>query len=124
MKKQYTSPHLSIYSFPLIVYMSIFHRFSGFVLMLASLCLAPLMYCITHNIDFMANPVVSWLVKLFVLAVIFSFCYHVFSGLRHLFLDMGYGFSLAAAHYIAYAVLIASLIASGVVSYIIFWGSR
>jgi succinate dehydrogenase / fumarate reductase cytochrome b subunit len=80
--------------------LSILHRITGILL---SLCFLLLVYWLAAAA---AGPVAysaaramlgSPLVKLTLAGGLFSFCFHLLNGLRHLFWDAGYGFELPLA---------------------------
>ncbi len=95
-----TSPHLQIYRLPLTAKMSISHRITG-VLLSAGLLLTVLFltalaggqssWNIAH--DILANG----LGQLVLLGFTLVLNYHLCNGIRHLFWDIGHGFSLEAA---------------------------
>ena len=95
-----TSPHLQIYRLPLTAKMSISHRITG-VLLSAGLLLTVLF------LTALAGGQSSWDIAHDILAnglgqlVLFGFTlvlnYHLCNGIRHLFWDIGHGFSLEAA---------------------------
>lgn len=95
-----TSPHLQIYRLPLTAKMSISHRITG-VLLSAGLLLTVLF------LTALAGGQSSWNIAHDILAnglgqlVLFGFTlvlnYHLCNGIRHLFWDIGHGFSLEAA---------------------------
>ena len=41
---------------------------------------------------------------------LFSFCYHLLNGIRHLFFDSGYGFELPVARKTGWAVFIGAVV--------------
>jgi succinate dehydrogenase / fumarate reductase cytochrome b subunit len=96
-----TSPHLQIYRLPLTAKMSISHRASG-VLLSAGLVLTVLF------LSALAGGQSSWAsaqgflssgfgqLILFVFTLVLN--YHLCNGIRHLFWDVGCGYSLEAAN--------------------------
>ncbi len=111
------SPHLTIYRPQITSVLSITHRatgiwlFFGALLLVAWLCIvayAPASYtglyaCMT-----------SWLGQLFLLSWMFSFYYHLANGIRHLFWDIGMGFSIAQVNRSGWLVILFSLIMTAV----------
>jgi succinate dehydrogenase / fumarate reductase cytochrome b subunit len=51
-------------------------------------------------------------VQLLLAGGMFSFCYHLLNGIRHLFWDAGYGFELPVARKSGLAVAVAALVAA------------
>jgi len=108
-----TSPHLQIYRLPLTAIMSISHRATGVFL---SVGLVFTVLCLTA----LANGESSWeffhgiLRNWFGQLVLFGFTlvlnYHLCNGIRHLFWDIGYGFTLEAASLANKLVLIAAVV--------------
>ncbi len=116
--KRPTSPHLQIYRLPLTAKMSISHRFTGVllsaglvvtVLLLASLANGQASWDAAHGL------LVSGLgqVILFVFTLILN--YHLCNGIRHLFWDVGQGFTLEAASRANKVVLGATVILTALV---------
>jgi succinate dehydrogenase / fumarate reductase, cytochrome b subunit len=58
----------------------------------------------------------NWFFRLVALAVTFSFFQHLFSGLRHLVLDMGAGYELKTNRTWALAAFIAAFFATALVA--------
>lgn len=108
-----TSPHLQIYRLPLTAKMSISHRMSGMVLS-AGLVLTVIF------LGALADGQSSWEIargyfsNWFGQLVLFGFSlvlnYHLCNGIRHLFWDVGQGFSLQAANRNNKLVLLASVL--------------
>ena len=108
-----TSPHLQIYRLPLTAILSILHRATG-ALLSAGLVLTVLFLVA------LADGQASWEVAHGILAnwfsqlVLFGFTlvlnYHMCNGIRHLFWDIGQGYTLQAASRANVMVLIASVV--------------
>lgn len=106
------SPHLGIYRFPLSAVLSISHRISGVALSAGLLVLvlwlwgaayAPKLYDVIDRFleGFLGQAVLClWSFALF---------FHLCSGIRHLFWDIGKGFDLATTHRTDKFVIIGSL---------------
>lgn len=95
-----TSPHLQIYQLPLTAKMSISHRATGVflsaglaltVLFLVALAEGPSSWESVHGF------VASWFGQLVLFGFTLVLNYHLCNGIRHLFWDIGHGFSLEAA---------------------------
>ena len=94
------SPHLQHYKLPVTALLSISHRITGvinsagivlLVLLIASAAGSPDSYGVIGAI---AD---SFLGKLILFGLTLTLYYHLCNGIRHLFWDAGYGFSLEAA---------------------------
>ena len=94
------SPHLQVYRLPFTALTSISHRISGVLLSGGALVLVywvvataagPQAYA-TANASLGSLPV-----QLLLFVWTFVLFYHLCNGIRHLFWDAGYGFSLQAA---------------------------
>ncbi len=95
-----TSPHLQIYRLPLTAKMSISHRATGVflsaglvltVLILAALADGPTSWQFIHNV------LLHGLGQLVLFGFTLVLNYHLCNGIRHLFWDIGQGFTLEAA---------------------------
>jgi succinate dehydrogenase / fumarate reductase cytochrome b subunit len=113
-----TSPHLTIYKLQISSALSILHRISGACLLVfmtlfswwfialtfgncAELLLSILNYTITKVVFFLAS------VGIF---------YHLSTGVRHLFWDLGFGFSIKALHITGWMAVCTCIILT-----LIFW---
>jgi succinate dehydrogenase / fumarate reductase, cytochrome b subunit len=127
------SPHLGIYKWGPSMAVSIFHRATGFVLATAGvLTLLWWLSSIAGGTESYATfqayvvsagdgatqwqTISNWFFRLLALAVTFSFFQHLFSGIRHLLMDLGAGYELGASRTGAIAVFIASITATGVIA--------
>ena len=108
-----TSPHLQIYRLPLTAKMSISHRITGLilsgglvltVLFLTALAGGQSSWDVAHS--FLSN----WFVQLVIFGFTLVLNYHLCNGLRHLFWDVGQGFSLEIANRNNKVVLVASVV--------------
>jgi succinate dehydrogenase / fumarate reductase cytochrome b subunit len=89
------SPHISVYGWRITNTLSILHRGTGLVLTLALIGLAWWLLRLAGGPESHADAArllgSGWM-KLPLLAVAFSFFYHLANGIRHLSWDFGYGF--------------------------------
>jgi succinate dehydrogenase / fumarate reductase cytochrome b subunit len=92
---------------------SILHRITGILL---SLCFFVLVYWLAaaaggpEQYGRALACIGSPLGQLVLFGGLFSFCYHLLNGVRHLFFDAGYGFELAVARKTGWAVGIGSVV--------------
>lgn len=108
-----TSPHLQIYRLPLTAKMSITHRLTGMllsvgliltVIFLTALAAGPSSWATAQ--DLLSN----WLGQSLLFGFTLVLNYHMCNGIRHLFWDIGQGFSLQAADRNNFIVLAASVV--------------
>jgi succinate dehydrogenase / fumarate reductase, cytochrome b subunit len=127
------SPHLQIYKWSPQMAISIFHRATGFVLATAGmLTLLWWLSAIGGGVESYATfqkyvvssgdeatvwqTAANWFFRILALGVTYSFFQHLFSGLRHLVLDMGAGYELTANRNWALAAFIAAIFATALVA--------
>ena len=105
------SPHIQIYNWHSSSLVSISHRITGIInfftitligIWIASLLLGEQSY---QNINFFLS---SFLGKFFCLGIIWSFSFQMLSEIRHLFMDLGYGFEQKTTKITGLIVLIGS----------------
>ena len=130
------SPHLQVYRWSPQMAISIFHRATGFVLATAGmLTLLWWLSAIGGGAESYAvfqkyvvgaggnatsvELAINWFFRLLALAVIFSFFQHLFSGLRHLVLDMGAGYELKTNRSWALAAFVAAIFATALVALVV-----
>ena len=105
------SPHIQIYNWHISSLVSISHRITGIInfftitligIWIASLLLGEQSY---QNINLFLS---SFLGKFFCLGIIWSFSFQMLSEIRHLFMDLGYGFEQKTTKITGLIVLIGS----------------
>ena len=105
------SPHIQIYNWHISSLVSISHRITGIInfftitligIWIASLLLGEQSY---QNINLFLS---SFLGKFFCLGIIWSFSFQMLSEIRHLFMDLGYGFEQKTTKITGLIVLIES----------------
>jgi succinate dehydrogenase / fumarate reductase cytochrome b subunit len=116
MKKQRpTSPHITIYKLQMNMVASMMHRLTGIALFFASIIFPwiVLFYnfgckdCINNLLAVSMDCVIT---KLALFCLSFALIYHACNGFRHLFYDVGYGFSIKVTNITGWIVVIASII--------------
>ena len=127
------SPHLQIYRWSPQMAISIFHRATGFVLATAGMItllwwLSAIgggaesyatfqKYVVSVGEEATAlQTAVNWFFRLLALGVTYSFFQHLFSGLRHLVMDMGAGYELTTNRTWALAAFVAAIFATALVA--------
>jgi len=91
------SPHLQVYKPQMTSVMSVFHRATGIGNSAGAILVAWWFIAAATGagaFDFINGLLTSWLGHLVLLGFVFSVCYHLCNGLRHLMWDAGYGFEL------------------------------
>jgi len=107
------SPHIQIYSWHISSLVSISHRITGIINILAitlicfwvaSLLLGEANYEITKLF------LQSFFGKFLVIGIIWSFSFQILAEIRHLFMDLGYGFELKSSKISGLLVIFGSFI--------------
>lgn len=107
-----TSPHLTIYKPQISSVLSITHRFTGIALYVGAIVLVwwlivaayyPVHYVKWHH------HATSWPGRILLLGWLFSFYYHLANGIRHLFWDMGKGYTIPVMTFTGWLVVLFSL---------------
>jgi succinate dehydrogenase / fumarate reductase cytochrome b subunit len=113
-----TSPHLQIYRLPLTAKMSISHRVTG-ALLSAGLALTVLLLIAlaggTSTWEMAHGLSLSGFGQLVLFGFTLILNYHLCNGVRHLFWDIGHGYSLEAASRANKLVLAATVVLTAVV---------
>lgn len=112
------SPHLSIYKPQLTSILSILHRITGAFLYCGIVILSWVIFSLVYfpyileNLSYFIQSSFFTTVtyKLLILGWCFSLFYHLFNGIRHLFWDIGKGFSLEETYRSGKIVVILSII--------------
>ena len=115
------SPHIQIYKWHISSLVSISHRITGviniigitFICLLASLTVFG-----ESNYQFINLFLSSLIGKFTILGLTWSFSFQVLSEIRHLIMDLGYGFELKTTRVTGFVVIFGSIILT-VVFYLI-----
>ena len=113
------SPHLQIYRWHISSLLSITHRITGVVNLLALILI--FFWLLTFslgesNYELFLLAINSFFGKFILIGFTWSMSFHIFSGIRHLAWDMGYGFEIKTANISGILVILSSLVATT-----IFW---
>ena len=107
------SPHIQIYSWNVSSLISISHRITGVIniLALTLICfwIASMLLGST-NYEFIYSILNSFFGKFLVIGITWSFSFQILSEIRHLFWDMGYGFELTISKISGIIVIFGSFI--------------
>ena len=115
------SPHIQIYKWHISSLVSISHRITGIINIIAIsfICLlASLLVFGESNYEFINLFLSSLIGKFFILGLTWSFSFQILSEVRHLIMDLGYGFELRTTKITGLIVIFGSIILT-VVFYLI-----
>jgi len=93
--------------------LSILHRITGVLLSLGFLVLVYWLAAAAAGpgrYDAALETLASVPAQVLLFGTVFSFCYHLLNGVRHLFFDMGHGFELATARKSGWAVAVGAVV--------------
>ena len=110
--KKPLSPHIQIYSWHISSLVSISHRITGIIniIVITVICFWSCWLILgENNYDFMNYFLGSLISKFIILGVIWSFSFQILSEIRHLIMDMGYGFELQTTKVTGLLVIFGSL---------------
>ena len=116
--KKPLSPHIQIYRWHISSLVSISHRITGIINILAITficgwsCLLILGETNYNLINFFLNSIFG---KFIVLGIVWSFSFQVLSEVRHLIMDMGYGFELQTTRITGLLVIFGSFLLTVVI---------
>ena len=113
------SPHLQIYRWQIPSLLSITHRISGVINLLALALIFFWLILLSFgesNYELFLLIINSFVGKFILIGFTWSMSFHLLSGARHLAWDLGYGFEIKTANISGIVVIISSLIMT-----IIFW---
>ena len=119
--KEPLSPHIQIYRWHISSLVSISHRITGIINIIAItlICFwASLLFLGEskyETIDFFLNSLVG---KFIILGLTWSFLFQILSEIRHLIMDFGYGFEIQTSKITGLIVIIGSIILT-IIFYII-----
>ena len=107
------SPHIQIYSWNISSLISISHRITGVlnILALTLICfwIASMLLGST-SYEFIYSILNSFFGKFLVIGITWSFSFQILSEIRHLFWDMGYGFELTTSKISGIIVIFGSFV--------------
>ena len=111
--KKPLSPHIQIYSWHISSLVSISHRITGIINIIAItvICFWSCWLILgENNYDFLNYFLGSLISKFIILGVVWSFSFQTLSEIRHLIMDMGYGFELQTTKVTGLLVIFGSLV--------------
>tara|TARA_B100001175_G_scaffold222400_1_gene189385 strand:- start:453 stop:836 length:384 start_codon:yes stop_codon:yes gene_type:complete len=107
------SPHIQIYRWHVSSLVSISHRITGIINIIAItlICIWSSLLILGESnynlVNFLLNSIFG---KFITLGIVWSFSFQILSEIRHLIMDMGFGFELQTTRITALAVIFGSLI--------------
>jgi len=113
------SPHLQIYKWHISSLLSITHRISGVINLLALILIFFWLLFLSlgeSNYELFLILINSFFGKFILIGFTWSMSFHLLSGIRHLVWDLGYGFEVKTANISGAIVIVSSLLLT-----IIFW---
>ena len=113
------SPHLQIYKWHISSLLSITHRISGIINLLALILIFFWLIVLSFgesNYELFLLIINSFFGKFILIGFTWSMSFHILSGIRHVAWDLGYGFEIKTANISGIIVIICSLVLT-----IIFW---
>ena len=119
--KRPLSPHIQIYRWHVSSLVSISHRITGIINIIAItlICLwVSLIFISENNHEMIKLFLSSKIGKFIILGLTWSFSFQILSEIRHLIMDLGYGFELKTSKITGLLVMFGSLILT-VIFYII-----
>ncbi len=111
--KEPLSPHIQIYKWHISSLVSISHRITGIINIIAItfICLlASLLVFGQNSYETINLFLISTIGKFFILGITWSFCFQVLSEIRHLIMDLGYGFELKTTKITGLIVIFGSVL--------------
>ena len=110
--KEPLSPHIQIYKWHISSLVSISHRITGIIniIVITFVCiLASLLSLGENNYEIVYLFLSSLVGKFFILGITWSFSFQVLSEIRHLIMDLGYGFELKTTKITGLIVIFGSI---------------
>ena len=107
------SPHIQIYKWHISSLVSISHRITGIINIIAIsfICLlASLLVFGESNYEFINLFLSSLIGKFFILGLTWSFSFQILSEIRHMIMDLGHGFELRMTKITGLIVILGSII--------------
>ena len=106
------SPHIQIYKWHISSLVSISHRITGIIniIVITLICLwASLLLLGESRYETINSLLDSSLGKFIILGIIWSFSFQILSEIRHLIMDLGYGFELKTTNITGLIVIFGSI---------------
>ena len=111
------SPHIQIYNWHISSLVSISHRITGVINILALTLICFwiwMLYLGSESYQVIFNFSNSFFGKLFIISFVWSYSFQILSEIRHWFWDLGYGFELKTSRITGILVILGSIIITAV----------
>ena len=111
--KQPLSPHIQIYRWHISSLVSISHRITGIIniVVITLICLWASLLLLGESkyetINLLLNSLIG---KFIILSITWSFSFQILSEIRHLIMDLGYGFEIKTTNITGLIVIFGSII--------------
>ena len=109
------SPHIQIYKWHISSLVSISHRITGIIniIIITFVCIiVSLLVFGEDNYEFINLFLTSLIGKFFILGITWSFSFQILSEIRHLIMDLGYGFELRTTKITGLIVIFGSIVST------------
>ena len=106
------SPHIQIYRWQISSLVSICHRITGIIniIIITLICIwTSLLLFGESNYEIVKSFLNSFIGKFIILGITWSFSFQVLSEIRHLIMDLGYGFELKTTKITGLVVIFGSI---------------
>ena len=107
------SPHIQIYKWHISSLVSISHRITGIINIIAITFICILVSILVfgeRNYEFINLFLSSYIGKFIILGLTWSFSFQILSEIRHLIMDFGYGFELKTTKITGLIVIFGSIV--------------
>ena len=107
------SPHIQIYRWHISSLVSISHRITGILNILAITLICLWIFSLLlgeNNYEFTKLFLKSFFGKFLAVGITWSFCFQILSEIRHLIMDLGYGFELKTSKISGLVVIFGSFV--------------
>ncbi len=107
------SPHLQIYRWQISSLLSIVHRITGILNLLGLIFISAWIFSagLGENLyECFSFLLKSFFGKFILIGFTWSMSFHLLTGIRHFFLDLGYGYEIKTANFSGITVVISSLV--------------
>ena len=111
------SPHIQIYRWHISSLVSITHRITGIIniVVITLICLWASLLLLGESNYKVINSVLNSLIgKFIILSITWSFSFQILSEIRHLIMDLGYGFELKTTKITGLIVIFGSIILTAI----------
>ena len=103
------------YKFPITAICSIFHRISGLIMTISiPFVIVSMYYSLAGPVGYknIVNLLTETWVSLFFWLFMSSVVYHIYAGIRHIIMDLGFGDSMVVAKASSFVVIILGILSS------------